>query len=83
MSLNNSLSNIIMSLPSFLSNLSPNLKPVHDLQDFNEAWFAQFFVGSMVAIAVLTVVLSCLPSQTGSRQPSQNKVSSMQILLVA
>jgi len=70
-----------MSLPNFLSNFSTNLKPVHDLSDLNEAWFAQFFVGSMVAIAVLTVVLSCLPSQSGSRQPSQNKASSIQILL--
>lgn len=57
---------------------SPNLKPAHDL---NEAWFAQFFVGSMVAIAFLTIVLSFLPSQTGSRQPSQNKVSAIPLVL--
>lgn len=56
----------------------PNLKPVHDL---NETWFAQFFVGSMVAIAFLTIVLACLPSQTGSRQPSQNKVSTIPLVL--
>ncbi|MBD2176613.1 hypothetical protein H6F42_06755 [Pseudanabaena sp. FACHB-1998] len=56
----------------------PNPKSVHDV---NEAWFAQFFVGSMVAIAFLTVVLSCLPSQTGSRQPLQNKVSMIPVVL--
>ncbi len=43
---------------------SPNLNPNPDV---NEFWFAKFFVGSMVAIACLTVLLSFLPSPSGIR----------------
>ena len=42
--------------------------------DVNELWFAKFFIGSMVSIAFLTVVLSFLPSPTGSRNQPQPKV---------
>lgn len=35
--------------------------------DFNELWFAKFFISSMAAIAFLTVVLSFLPSPSGIR----------------
>ncbi|MCY7333220.1 MAG: hypothetical protein LH649_11305 [Pseudanabaena sp. CAN_BIN31] len=43
---------------------SPNLNPNPDV---NELWFAKFFIGSMVSIACLTVLLSFLPSPSGSR----------------
>ncbi len=42
--------------------------------DFNELWFAKFFIGSMVAIAFLTVALSFLPSPSGTRNMPQPKV---------
>ncbi len=42
---------------------SPNLNPNPDV---NELWFAKFFIGSMVAIAFLTVLLSFLPSPRNS-----------------
>lgn len=43
--------------------------------DYNldELWFTKFFFGSMVAIAVLTVVLSFLPSPSTLRNQPQNK----------
>jgi hypothetical protein len=49
-------------------NLNPN-------PDANELWFAKFFVGSMVAIAVLTVLLSFLPSPSGLRNSQPIKTS--------
>lgn len=55
------------------SNSSPNPNP-----DVNELWFAKFFIGSMVAIAFLTVVLSFLPSPSTSRTPSQAKTQALE-----
>jgi len=37
----------------------------------DELWFAKFFIGSMAAIALLTVVLSFLPSSSGLRNSPQ------------
>lgn len=37
----------------------------------DELWFAKFFIGSMAAIALLTVVLSFLPSPSGLRNSPQ------------
>ncbi len=48
---------------------------LHSDQDINELWFAKFFIGSMVAIACLTVVLSFLPSPSGLRQQAPNKTT--------
>ena len=48
-------------------------------QDMNskhdESWFAKFFIGSMVSIALLTVLLSFLPSPSGLRNSPQTKTS--------
>ncbi|WP_055075159.1 hypothetical protein [Pseudanabaena sp. 'Roaring Creek'] len=38
---------------------SPQLNPKSDV---NELWFPKFFIGSMIAIACLTILLSLLPS---------------------
>lgn len=43
--------------------------------DVNELWFAKFFIGSMVAIAFLTVLLSFLPSPSGLRTQPQTKAA--------
>jgi hypothetical protein len=51
---------------------SPNLNPNPDV---SELWFAKFFIGSMVSIALLTVVLSFLPSPSGSRNSPHLKTS--------
>ncbi len=51
---------------------SPNLNPNPDV---NELWFAKFFIGSMVAIACLTVLLSFLPSPSGLRHSPPIKTS--------
>jgi hypothetical protein len=51
-----------------MSQQSPNSN-----YDVNELWFVKFFVGSMVAITVLTVILSFLPSPSGLRNSPQNK----------
>ncbi|NMF59930.1 hypothetical protein [Pseudanabaena yagii] len=48
---------------------------LHSDQDINELWFAKFFIGSMVAIACLTVILSFLPSPSGLRHQAPNKSS--------
>jgi hypothetical protein len=57
---------------------SQNLKPNHDVNEsINELWFAKFFVGSMISIALLTIVLSFLPSPSGLRNQPQNKVSTL------
>ncbi|MFN9359142.1 MAG: hypothetical protein ACK596_01425 [Pseudanabaena sp.] len=47
-------------------NLNPN-------PDSSELWFAKFFIGSMVSIALLTVILSFLPSPSGLRNSPQLK----------
>jgi len=52
---------------------------LHSDQDINELWFAKFFIGSMVAIACLTVILSFLPSPSGLRQQSPNKAALLPI----
>ncbi len=51
---------------------SPDLNPNPNV---SELWFAKFFIGSMVAITVLTVLLSLLPSPTVLRNPQQIKTS--------
>ncbi len=51
---------------------SPNLNPNPDV---NELWFAKFFIGSMISIALLTVVLSFLPSPSGLRNSQPIKAS--------
>jgi hypothetical protein len=51
-------------------NMNPN-------PDVNELWFAKFFIGSMIAIACLTVVLSFLPSPSGLRNPPPIKTQSL------
>ena len=51
---------------------SPNLNPNPDV---NELWFAKFFIGSMISIALLTVVLSFLPSPSGLRNSQSVKTS--------
>ena len=61
---------------------SRKLKPSHTLNEqmnesMNESWFAKFFIGSMISIALLTVILSFLPSPTGLRTQPQNKASSL------
>jgi hypothetical protein len=57
---------------------SQKTKPNHDLNEqTNELWFAKFFIGSMISIALLTVILSFLPSPTGLRTQPQNKASSL------
>ena len=48
-------------------------KNLHSDHDVNDLWFTKFFVGSMVSIAVLTVVLSFLPSPSALRNQPQNK----------
>jgi hypothetical protein len=48
---------------------------LHSDQDINELWFAKFFIGSMVAIACLTVILSFLPSPSGLRHQAPNKAT--------
>jgi hypothetical protein len=63
-------------MPSDMS--SRKLKPSHALNEpMNESWFAKFFIGSMMSIALLTVILSFLPSSTGLRTQPQNKASSL------
>ena len=57
---------------------SPNLNPN---PDSSELWFAKFFIGSMVSIALLTVLLSFLPSPSGLRNSSQIKTSSVKSLV--
>ncbi|WP_141211738.1 hypothetical protein [Pseudanabaena sp. SR411] len=47
-------------------NLNPN-------PDSSELWFTKFFIGSMVSIALLTVLLSFLPSPSGLRNSPQIK----------
>jgi len=51
---------------------SPDLNPNPNV---SELWFAKFFIGSMVAIALLTVLLSFLPSPSALRNPQQIKTS--------
>ncbi len=51
-------------------NMNPN-------PDVNELWFAKFFIGSMIAIACLTVVLSFLPSPSGLRNPPPIKTQAL------
>jgi len=46
----------------------------------DELWFAKFFIGSMAAIALLTVVLSFLPSPSGSRTSPQVKTTLVESL---
>lgn len=46
---------------------------LHSDRDINELWFTKFFIGSMAAIACLTVILSFLQSPSGLRQQSPNK----------
>ena len=38
-----------------------------------EAWFVNFFIGSMISISFLTVGLSFLPSSSGIRNPNNLK----------
>jgi hypothetical protein len=45
--------------------------------DVTELWFAKFFIGSMLAIAFLTVVLAFLPSPSGLRNQQPNKASNV------
>ncbi len=52
-----------------MTSHNPNYK-----LDVNEFWFAKFFIGSMVAIAFLTITLSFLPSPSGTRNTPQPKV---------
>ncbi len=59
---------------------SHNLNSNHDV-NVNELWFAKFFIGSMVSIALLTVVLSFLPSPSGLRNSPQIKNSLMKSLV--
>jgi hypothetical protein len=59
---------------------SPNLNPNPDL---NEFWFAKFFVGSMLAIACLTVLLSFLPSPSGLRNAPPLKTTMLKIYNLA
>ncbi len=51
-------------------NMNPN-------PDVNELWFAKFFIGSMIAIACLTIVLSFLPSPSGLRNSPPIKTQSL------
>jgi hypothetical protein len=46
-------------------------------QDISELWFAKFFIGSMISIALLTILLSFLPSPSGLRNQPPNKVSTI------
>ena len=56
-------------------NLNPN-------PDSSELWFAKFFIGSMVSIALLTVILSFLPSPSGLLNSPQLKTSLMKSLVI-
>lgn len=44
-------------------------------QGISELWFAKFFIGSMVSIVLLTIFLSFLPSPSGLRNQTPNKIS--------
>ena len=46
----------------------------------DELWFAKFFIGSMAAIALLTVFLSFLPSPSGLRNSPQVKTALVESL---
>ena len=59
---------------------SPNLNSNHDV---NELWFAKFFIGSMVAITLLTVVLAFLPSSSGLRNSPQIKSSFLKLQTIS
>lgn len=60
---------------------SPNLNSNHNV-DVNELWFAKFFIGSMVSIALLTVLLSFLPAPSGLRNSPQIKTSLMKPVVI-
>ena len=59
---------------------SQNLNPNHDV---NELWFAKFFIGSMASIALLTVVLSFLPSSPALRNSPQIKSSLLNLQAIS
>ncbi|MEA5480086.1 hypothetical protein VB774_20855 [Pseudanabaena galeata UHCC 0370] len=59
---------------------SPNLNSNHDV---NELWFAKFFIGSMVAITLLTVVLAFLPSSPALRNSPQIKSSGLNLQAIS